>query len=104
MNVFTNALARAAVALAPGHVAAGVLLLSCLPAAALYAEVKPVLKRGADCIGGVSVLAPKLTTCAIAGTKIRIWCPNGQMYEGALEQGGPQSPIARSLCNMSQVP
>jgi hypothetical protein len=74
------------------------------PAVALYAEVKPSVKVGADCIGGASQLAPKLTSCAIAGTKVRIWCPNGQMFEGAIEQGGPPSSLARSLCNMTQVP
>jgi len=105
MDVFATTFRRMAGVLALGHAAAGVLLLlSCNPAAALYAQVKPTLKVGNDCLGGVSVLAPKLTTCTIAGTKIRIWCPNGQMYEGAIEHGGPQASIARSLCNMSQVP
>ena len=84
-------------------IAAGLLLLS-HPAAALYAEVKPTVKVGVDCIAPVSLLAPKLTTCAIAGTKMRIWCPNGQMFEGAVEHGSPSSALARSLCNMSQVP
>ena len=84
-------------------IAAALLLLS-HPAAALYAEVKPTVKVGVDCIAPVSLLAPKLTTCAIAETKMRIWCPNGQMFEGAVEHGGPSSALARSLCNMSQVP
>ena len=69
-------------------------------AAALYAEVKPTLKLELDCIGSVSVLAPKLSTCAITGTKMRIWCPNGEM----IEAGGTQSALARSLCSMTQVP
>jgi hypothetical protein len=74
------------------------------PAAALYAEVKPALKIGVDCVGQASLLAPKLTACAIAGSKMRIWCPNGQMFEGATEQGGAAASLARSLCNMAQVP
>jgi len=84
-------------------IAAALLLLS-HPAAALYAEVKPTVKVGADCIAPVSLLAPKLTACTIAETKIRIWCPNGQVFDGAIEHGGPASALARSLCNMSQVP
>jgi hypothetical protein len=104
MSVFANAFRRAAGALALRYFAAGVLLLSSHPAFALYAEVKPTLKVGVDCIESVSVLAPKLATCSIAGTKMRIWCPNGQMFEGTVEHGGPHPSLARSLCNMSQVP
>jgi hypothetical protein len=104
MSAFTNVLRRAAGALALCHSTVGALLFSCHPAAALYAEVKPTPKVGVDCIERVSVLAPRLTTCAIAGAKVRIWCPNGQMFEGKIEPGGVQSALARSLCNMTQVP
>jgi hypothetical protein len=104
MSAFANVLRRAAGALALCHTTAGALLFFCHPAAALYAEVKPTLKVGVGCIGRVSVLAPRLTTCAIAGTRMRIWCPNGQMFEGTIEHGGPQSALARSLCSMTQVP
>jgi len=110
MNAFASAPRCPAVApAARGFVAlrystAAALLLLSHPAAALYAEVKPVVKVGADCIAPVSVLAPKLTACTIAGTKLRIWCPNGQVFDGVIEHGGPPSALARSLCNMSQVP
>jgi hypothetical protein len=80
-------------------------LLLSNPALAFYAEVKPTLKSGADCVGQVSMLAPKLTACTVAGPKMRIWCPNGQMFEGEIERGGgPAAALARSLCNMSQIP
>ena len=101
MSAF-NVLRRRALALSGA--AAAMLLISGHPAAALYAEVKPTVKVGIDCVGSVSLLAPKLRACTIAGTKVRIWCPNGQMFEGAIEHGGPQSALARSLCNMTQVP
>lgn len=81
---------------------AATLVLSCSPAWALYAEVKKSAKFGADCIGTLRTLAPKLGTCTIAGAKVRIWCPNGQMFEG--EQDQPQVALIRSICNMSQVP
>ena len=83
--------------------AAALILLS-HPAMALYAEVKPALKVGADCVGELSSRAPKLMVCAITSAKMRIWCPNGQMFEGATEQGGLASSLARSLCDMAQVP
>ena len=104
MNAFANVFRRATGALALCYSTVGALLFSCHPAAAFYAEVKPSVKVGVDCVQPVSVLAPRLTTCAIAGTKMRIWCPNGQMFEGAIEHGGPQSALARSLCSMTQVP
>ena len=110
MNPFANAPrypagAWAARGLAALRYAIAAALLSIShPAAALYAEVKPTVKVGVDCIAPVSLLAPKLRTCAIAAAKARIWCPNGQVFEGVLEHGGPASALARSLCNMSQVP
>jgi hypothetical protein len=74
------------------------------PVAAFFAEVKPTIKVGVDCVGKLSQLAPKLATCTIAGIRIRIWCPNGQVFDGAKEQGDPSAALARSLCNMTQVP
>ncbi len=84
-------------------VAAGFILLS-HPASAFYAEVMPTVKVGVDCIGRTNLLAPKLTVCAIAGARIRIWCPNGQLFEGATEGRDLAAALARSLCNMAQVP
>jgi hypothetical protein len=78
------------------------LVFSCGPASALYDKAKKSVKLGADCVGALSTLAPKLATCTIAGAKVRIWCPNGQMFEG--DQDQPQVALVRSLCNMSQVP
>lgn len=74
------------------------------PAAAFYSQVTPSLKVGIDCLGHPSLLAPKLTACAIPGSKTRIWCPDGRMFEGASEQRDPAASIARSLCGMAQVP
>jgi hypothetical protein len=81
---------------------AAALVLSCSPASAVIAVAKKSVKLGADCVGPVSMLAPKLGTCTIAGTRMRIWCPNGQMFER--EQDQPHHSLLRSLCNMLQVP
>lgn len=105
MSAPSTASRRAARILAASCCAMAATLISSLgPAAAFYSEVKPSLKIGVDCIGQVSVLAPKLTMCTIAGTKARIWCPNGQMFEGEIDSGGPAASIARSLCGIAQVP
>ena len=81
---------------------AAALVLSCSPALALATTAKKIVKLGADCVGPVSMLAPKLGTCTIAGAQMRIWCPNGEMFERAQDQ--PHLSLVRSLCNMLQVP
>jgi hypothetical protein len=81
---------------------AAALVLWLSPASALVTTAKKSVKLGADCIGPVSMLAPKLGTCTIAGAQMRIWCPNGEMLERAQDQ--PHVSLVRSLCNMLQVP
>ena len=83
---------------------AAALTLLAHPAAAFYAEVKPAVTVGLDCVGQPNLLAPKLTVCAIAGARTRVWCPNGQLFEGASEGRDLAAALARSLCNMAQVP
>ena len=83
-------------------IAAAALVLLCNPATALTNMQKNSVKVGADCIGPLGTLAPKLATCTIAGSKMRIWCPNGDMFER--EQDQPHLSLIRSLCNMLQVP
>jgi hypothetical protein len=81
---------------------AAALVLSCSPALAQATAPKKSAKLGADCVGPVSMLAQKLATCTIAGAQMRIWCPNGEMFERAQDQ--PHVSLVRSLCNMLQVP
>ena len=78
------------------------LVLSCSPAWSQATTPRKSVKFGADCIGPVSLLAPKLGTCTIASAQMRIWCPNGEMFERAQDQ--PHLSLVRSLCNMLQVP
>jgi hypothetical protein len=81
---------------------AAALILSCCQASALTNVQKTSVKVGTDCISPLSTLAPKLETCTIAGARMRIWCPNGEMFER--EQDQPHQSLVRSLCNMLQVP
>jgi hypothetical protein len=81
---------------------AAVLIMSCGPAVALTNMQKVSVQVGADCVGPVTTLAPKLATCTVAGSRMRIWCPNGDMFER--EQDKPHQSLIRSLCNMLQVP
>jgi len=84
------------------HIVAGALLLSGTSAYAFPTVVQKGLKLGTGCVGATSTLARKLDTCAIAGGKSRIWCPNGNIFD--LDEAKASAPIARSLCNLTQVP
>jgi len=81
---------------------AALVALSTSSAFALQTVVDKSTKIGGGCAGPVESPAPKLRTCAIAGSKTRIWCPNGQIFDDE----GAQSSISlvRSLCNLTQVP
>jgi hypothetical protein len=85
-------------------IAVGMILSSQAASAFFYSEVKPAVKVGVDCVGKTSLLAPQVTACTTARAKTRIWCPNGQMFEGPTEDRAPAASLARSLCNMAQVP
>ena len=78
------------------------IVLSSAPAFALQITVPKGTKLGTGCVGAVVSLAPKLGICVIAGSKTRIWCPNGEIFDDGDEKSS--APLARSLCNMTQVP
>jgi hypothetical protein len=78
------------------------LMLLYAPAVAQVTEVAKDIKFGQGCIGPITTLAPKFGTCTIAESVFRVWCPSGRVYD---RRGlPPQSSIARSICNLSQVP
>jgi hypothetical protein len=78
------------------------LLLSVAPAYAFPTGVQKGLKLGTGCVGATSTLARKLGTCTISGGKSRIWCPNGDIFD--LDEAKASVPLARSLCNLTQIP
>jgi hypothetical protein len=81
---------------------AAAFVLSCTSAFALPTSVKKGLKLGTGCLGPVSTMAPKLGMCTVAGTKARIWCPNGDIFD--LDEEKAPVPLVRSLCNLTQIP
>lgn len=76
------------------------LLLLGPPAFAQTTEPIKDVKFGAGCLGPVRTLGPRFGTCEVDGSRTRIWCPNGQIFDRA---GVPQSYIIRSICNLNQV-
>jgi len=83
-------------------VLAAALVLSCTPAFALPTSVDKSLKLGTGCVGPVTMVAPKLGSCTIAGAKSRIWCRNGDIFD--LDDAVAPAPLARSLCGLNQIP
>jgi hypothetical protein len=81
---------------------AAAIALSSSSAFALQTAVQKGTKLGTGCVGPVVSVAPKLGTCAIAGSKTRIWCPNGDIFDDL--DGRSAVALVRSLCNLTQVP
>jgi hypothetical protein len=81
---------------------AAAITLSCAPAFALQTTVLKGTKLGTGCVGPIVSVAPKLQTCAIVGSKTRIWCPNGEIFDDGPEKSA--IPLVRSLCNLTQIP
>jgi hypothetical protein len=79
------------------------LVLSCSAASAFPVSAPKGVKVGDDCTGPLKTLAPKLRTCPIAEgeKKSRVWCPNGTAFD--LDDVQPPPPLARSLCQLTQV-
>jgi hypothetical protein len=81
---------------------AALIALSSSSAFALQTIVDKGTKIGSGCVGPIVFVTPRLETCAIAGSKTRIWCPNGQIFDD--ENAKSSVFIARSLCNLTQLP
>jgi hypothetical protein len=81
--------------------AIAVLVLLKTSAFAEHIEAKKDIKFGAGCLSALTVFGPRLGTCEVVGSKARIWCPNGEIFD----RGGrpPNSSITRSICSLSQV-
>ena len=81
-------------------IAIALIALSTPAFAQMINQVKDI-KFGVGCLAPVNTVAARLGTCAIDGSKARIWCPSGEIFERNGEP--PQSYVARSICNVSQV-
>jgi hypothetical protein len=81
---------------------AAALMLSCSAALGFPVSAPQGVKVGVACTGPLKTLAPKLSTCSIAGAKkSRVWCPNGSAFD--LDDAPAPAPLARSLCGLTQV-
>jgi len=78
---------------------AALLLLGPSASAQTTEPIKDV-KFGAGCLGPVTTLGPRFGTCEVVGSRTRIWCPNGEIFDRG---GVPRSFIIRSICSLNQV-
>jgi len=81
---------------------AAALVLICAPAYAQHIDARKGLKFGAECVGPITTLAPKFGTCSIVGSKIRIWCPNGDVFDRQGDEANVS--VVRSICGLTQIP
>jgi hypothetical protein len=83
---------------------AALVVLSTSASAQFMEPIKGV-KFGAGCIGPVSTYAVRLGACAIADTRSRIWCPNGQIFDrnGSAYEVVPSSYVVRAICSLNQI-
>jgi hypothetical protein len=77
------------------------LALSSSSAFALQTAVPKGTKVGTGCVGPIVLVATRLQICPIAGSKTRIWCPNGEIFDDG--DGRSAVALVRSLCNLNQV-
>jgi len=75
-------------------------MLSTAAFASPMVEVKNVT-FGEGCEQPTIKLPKAPATCPLANTKIRIWCPDGKVFD---RDEMPNPAVSRSICNLTQVP
>ena len=75
-------------------------LLSTVAVAQHNDEIKGV-KFGSGCQEPIKLMAAHLGACALTSSKMRMWCPNGKIFD----RNGPLLPsaVVRSICGLNQV-
>jgi hypothetical protein len=69
--------------------------------AAPMLEIKG-LRPAEGCLHDSKAVTERVIACPIGGVRIRIWCPNGKVFD----RDGPDLgvAVARSICEMNQLP
>lgn len=75
----------------------------CLNTAALAGPMIQVKGMSPEegCLRPSKAMTEKLRTCPIADARIRIWCPNGNVFDRDPENLGVA--VLRSVCEMNQL-
>jgi hypothetical protein len=83
------------------RLAVALLLLSTPAFAAPIMQVKG-LKADEGCLAPSVAATEKLKTCPVANERVRIWCPNGNVFDR--DPGGAGVAVLRAICEMNQLP
>jgi hypothetical protein len=83
-------------------VAAALVILTTSAFAQSMEEIKGA-KPGVGCVGPISKVAIRLDTCLVEGSKTRIWCPNGKVFDRNVTANDPHSYVVRSICELNQI-
>jgi hypothetical protein len=69
--------------------------------AAPMLEIKG-MRPAEGCLHDSKTVTDRVVACPIGGVRIRIWCPNGKVFD----RDGPDLgvAVARSICEMNQLP
>ena len=59
------------------------------------------LTTNEGCLKPATVATEKLRTCPVADDRVRIWCPNGRVFDRDSDNLGVA--ILRSICEMNQL-
>ncbi len=79
-----------------------VLLLVSTPALAASMTEMKGLKADEGCVEPAKAATEKLRTCPVESARIRIWCPNGKVFDR--DNGDIGVAVLRSICEMNQLP
>lgn len=77
-------------------------LIGCATAiAAPMLEIKGV-RPAEGCLQNSKGITARIVACPIGAARIRIWCPNGKVFD----RDGPDLgvAVARSICEINQLP
>jgi hypothetical protein len=57
--------------------------------------------RGVGCVGPMTTPVVRLDVCPAQDSRLRIWCPNGMIFERVGAR--PNDAILRSICQINQA-
>jgi hypothetical protein len=77
------------------------LMVMSTAASAQFLEESKSIKFGIGCQERIKPMEAGLGTCLITDKRVRVWCPNGKVYER--DGDVPHVSLVRSACGLRQI-
>jgi hypothetical protein len=77
------------------------LMVMSTAASAQFLEESKSIKFGIGCQERIKPMETGLGTCLITDKRVRVWCPNGKVYER--DGDVPHVSLVRSACGLRQI-